>query len=200
MNVLLSFAAALVSLRLAGLLLRSRHYAWAGGRSRSPVRPRRWPGAPPTAGTRESFRACYLAGALLSAPLLGIGSLDLWPAPLGGAARPHLHGPRGRRRRWRCRCTAHSPRPACRTRRITSTRSRGSSRSSASILGTVAVVTSRRRRCGAARSATPLPRRGRRAPRPAASALDPDAVRRRRGLLRAVARRCSSTHEREPQP
>ena len=62
----------------------------ACSRSRRP--PRRWPGAPPTAGTTASFRVWYLAGALLSAPLLGVGSLIALGPPLGGAARPLYTG------------------------------------------------------------------------------------------------------------
>ena len=84
-DVLLSFGAALLSLRLAGLLLREgTHRVGRRPRSRSPPRPARWPGAPRTAGMRASFRVYYLAGALLSAPLLG----DRLAAALGhGAGR-----------------------------------------------------------------------------------------------------------------
>jgi hypothetical protein len=86
-NALLSFAAALVSLRLAGLLLRRRRYAWAGGllSFAAAAAAMAWGGA--HGWDPFSFRVYYLAGALLSAPLLGIGSLGLagrhWAAPLG---------------------------------------------------------------------------------------------------------------------
>ena len=86
-DVLLSFAAALVSLRLAGLLARARHHAWAGGALT-------FAGATGTMAwgaahgwDAQAFRLWYVAGALLSAPLLGVGSLLLWgrrwAAPLG---------------------------------------------------------------------------------------------------------------------
>jgi hypothetical protein len=86
-DVLLSFGAALVSLRLAGLLARRRRWAWAGGLLAFAAA-----SAAMTWGTAHgwdapSFRVYYLAGALLAAPLLGIGSLSLagrrWATPLG---------------------------------------------------------------------------------------------------------------------
>jgi hypothetical protein len=86
-DVLLSLAAALVSLRLAGPLLRSRHYAWAGGvlSLAAATAATAWGSA--HGWDDRSFRVWYLAGALLSAPLLGIGSLSLWgrrwAAPVG---------------------------------------------------------------------------------------------------------------------
>jgi hypothetical protein len=86
-DVLLSFAAALLSLRLAGLLARSRHYAWAAGvlAFAAAAAAMAWGAA--HGWDEASFRVYYLAGALLSAPLLGIGSLSLaerrWARPLG---------------------------------------------------------------------------------------------------------------------
>jgi hypothetical protein len=86
-NVLLSFAAALLSLRLAGLLARSRHVAWAGGvlAFAAATGAMAWGAA--HGWDARAFRVWYLAGALLSAPLLGVGSLMLWgrrwAAPLG---------------------------------------------------------------------------------------------------------------------
>jgi hypothetical protein len=86
-NALLSFAAALVSLRLAGLLLRDRRYAWAGGllAFAGAAAAMAWGAA--HGWDARAFRAYYLFGALLSAPLLGIGSLDLarrrWANPVG---------------------------------------------------------------------------------------------------------------------
>ena len=78
MNVLLSFAAALLSLRLAGLLARSRHIAWAGGvlAFAAATGAMAWGAA--HGWDSRAFRVWYLAGALLSAPLLGVGSLMLW--------------------------------------------------------------------------------------------------------------------------
>jgi hypothetical protein len=86
-NALLSFAAALVSLRLAGLLLRERRFAWAGGllAFAGAAAAMAWGAA--HGWDARAFRAYYLFGALLSAPLLGIGSLDLagrrWANSLG---------------------------------------------------------------------------------------------------------------------
>lgn len=77
MDVLLSFAAALVSLRLAGSLARSRSYAWAGGvvAFAAAAGAMAWGAA--HGWDEPAFRVYYLAGALLSAPLLGVGSLRL---------------------------------------------------------------------------------------------------------------------------
>lgn len=87
MDVLLSFAAALVSLRLAGPLAQARRYAWAGGlvAFAAACAAMAWGAA--HGWDEPAFRVYYLAGALLSAPLLGIGSLSLsgrrWAAALG---------------------------------------------------------------------------------------------------------------------
>jgi hypothetical protein len=87
MNVLLSFGAALVSLRLAGLLLRRGHIAWAGGLASFAAAAGAMAWGAAHGWDAAAFRVYYLAGALLSAPLLGIGSLLLWgrrfAAPLG---------------------------------------------------------------------------------------------------------------------
>ena len=87
MDVLLSFAAALVSLRLAGLLARGRRWAWAGGLVAFAAASATMAWGAAHGWDEASFRVYYLAGALLSAPLLGIGSLLLagrrWAAPLG---------------------------------------------------------------------------------------------------------------------
>ena len=86
-DVLLSFAAALVSLRLAGLLLRSRRLAWAGGLATFAAAAAAMAWGAAHGWDARAFRVYYLAGALLSAPLLGIGSLTLWErrwaAPVG---------------------------------------------------------------------------------------------------------------------
>lgn len=87
MDVLLSFAAALVCLRLAGLLARGRRYAWAGGLLTFAAASAAMAWGAAHGWDAGSFRVYYLAGALLSAPLLGIGSLQLWgkrwASPLG---------------------------------------------------------------------------------------------------------------------
>lgn len=87
MDVLLSFAAALVSLRLAGPLARGRRWAWAGGLLAFATASAAMSWGAAHGWDEASFRVYYLAGALLSAPLLGIGSLILagrrWAAPLG---------------------------------------------------------------------------------------------------------------------
>ena len=87
MQALLAFAAALVSLRLAGALRARGRVAWAGGFLAYAVASAAiawgtahgWDGA--------AFRVYYLAGGLLTAPLLGVGSLQLvnrsWAGPLG---------------------------------------------------------------------------------------------------------------------
>jgi hypothetical protein len=86
-DVLLSFAAALLSLRLAGPLARGRRYAWAAGliAFAAACAAMTWGAA--HGWDEAAFRVYYLAGALLSAPLLGIGSLSLagrrWAGPLG---------------------------------------------------------------------------------------------------------------------
>jgi hypothetical protein len=86
-DVLLSLAAALISLRLAGPLLRSHHYAWAGGVLSLAAATATMAWGTAHGWDDRSFRVWYLAGALLSAPLLGIGSLSLWgrrwATPLG---------------------------------------------------------------------------------------------------------------------
>jgi hypothetical protein len=86
-DVLLSFAAALVALRLAGLLGRARHFAWAGGLLSFAAAAAAMAWGSAHGWDARSFRVYYLAGALLSAPLLGVGSLQLWgrrwAAPVG---------------------------------------------------------------------------------------------------------------------
>ena len=87
MNALLSFGAALVSLRLAGLLVRGRRYAWAAGLVSFAAAAAAMAWGSAHGWDAYSFRVYYLAGALLSAPLLGIGSLQLtgrrWAGPVG---------------------------------------------------------------------------------------------------------------------
>jgi hypothetical protein len=86
-DVLLAFGAALVSLRLAGALRARRRIAWAGGllAYAAACGAIAWGAA--HGWDARAFRVYYLAGALLSAPLLGVGSLQLagrrWAAPAG---------------------------------------------------------------------------------------------------------------------
>ncbi len=86
-DVLLSFGAALLSLRLAGRLLRARRYAWAGGLLSFAAATGAMAWGAAHGWDAGSFRIYYLAGALLSAPLLGVGSLQLsgrrWAAAVG---------------------------------------------------------------------------------------------------------------------
>lgn len=87
MDVLLSFAAALVSLRLAGRLLQARRFAWAAGLLSFAAAAAAMAWGSSHGWDAPAFRVYYLAGALLSAPLLGIGSLQLygrrWAGTLG---------------------------------------------------------------------------------------------------------------------
>jgi hypothetical protein len=86
-NALLSFAAALVSLRHARLLVRGRRYAWAAGLVSFAAAAAAMAWGSAHGWDAYAFRVYYLAGALLSAPLLGIGSLQLtrrrWAAQVG---------------------------------------------------------------------------------------------------------------------
>jgi hypothetical protein len=77
-DVLLSFGAALLALRLAGLLAGMRRYAWAGGLLAFAAAAAAMAWGSAHGWDAYSFRVYYLAGALLSAPLLGVGSLLLW--------------------------------------------------------------------------------------------------------------------------
>jgi hypothetical protein len=77
-NALLSFAAALVALRLGGLLFGARRFAWAGGLLSFAAATAAMAWGAAHGWDARAFRVYYLAGALLSAPLLGIGSLQLW--------------------------------------------------------------------------------------------------------------------------
>jgi hypothetical protein len=85
-NAVLSFAAALLSLRLAGLLVRGRRYAWAGGLLAFAAAAAAMAWGAAHGWDARTFRVYYLAGALLSAPLLGVGSLQLWGRRWAGAA------------------------------------------------------------------------------------------------------------------
>jgi len=86
-DVLLSFGAALVSLRLAGPLARARRYAWAGGLLAFAAAAAAMSWGAAHGWDAAAFRVYYLAGALLSAPLLGVGSLTRagrrWAGALG---------------------------------------------------------------------------------------------------------------------
>src|SRR5579872_4833134 len=85
-DAVLSFAAALVSLRLAGELFRRGRLAWAGGLLAYAAATASLAWGTAHGWDSRSFRVYYLAGGLLTAPLLGAGSLLLtgrrWAAPV----------------------------------------------------------------------------------------------------------------------
>jgi hypothetical protein len=84
-DVLLAFGAALLALRLAGRLLRRRHVAWAAAFGCYAVASAALAWGAAHGWDAPSFRVYYLCGGLLTAPLLGAGSLLLagrrWAAP-----------------------------------------------------------------------------------------------------------------------
>jgi hypothetical protein len=93
-EALLAFAAALLSLRLAGLLARRRREggppqlaAWAASLAAYAAASGALAWGAAAGWSDEAFRVYYLFGGLLTAPLLGVGSLLLagrrWAAPLG---------------------------------------------------------------------------------------------------------------------
>jgi hypothetical protein len=94
MDALLAFAAAVVSFRLTGLLLarwRARRapelLAWSASLAAFAVASAALAWAAAAGWSPAAFRLYYLFGALLTAPLLGVGSLLLagrrWAAPVG---------------------------------------------------------------------------------------------------------------------
>src|ERR687891_1478432 len=94
MDALLAFAAAVVSFRLTGLLLarwRARGapelLAWSASLAAFAVASAALAWGAAAGWSAAAFRVYYLFGALLTAPLLGVGSLLLsgrrWAAPLG---------------------------------------------------------------------------------------------------------------------
>ena len=94
MEALLAFAAALLSLRLAGLLARRRREggppqltAWAASLAAYAAASGGLAWGAAAGWGDEAFRVYYLFGGLLTAPLLGVGSLLLagrrWAGPLG---------------------------------------------------------------------------------------------------------------------
>lgn len=87
MQALLAFAAALVSLRLAGALRARNRFAWAGALLAYAAAAGAMAWGAAHGWDAHVFRVYYLAGGLLTAPLLGIGSLQLarraWAVPLG---------------------------------------------------------------------------------------------------------------------
>ena len=105
MEVLLAFAAALLALRLAGPSRAAG--ACAARRSCSPGARRSSRTPSPSAALAwgaahgwdaRAFRVYYLFGGLLTAPLLGAGSLLIWRRRCGGAGRARLRRDRGRDR------------------------------------------------------------------------------------------------------
>ena len=94
MDALLAFAAAVVSFRLAGLLAarwRARRApelaAWSASLAAFAVASAALAAGAAAGWSTAAFRLYYLFGGLLTAPLLGVGSLLLvgrrWAAPLG---------------------------------------------------------------------------------------------------------------------
>ena len=82
MDALLAFAAALLALRLAGLLVgryrdrrRPELIAWAAGLGAYAVAAAAIAWGEAAGWDGRAFRVYYAAGALLTAPLLGVGSL-----------------------------------------------------------------------------------------------------------------------------
>jgi hypothetical protein len=86
-EVLLSFAAALIALRLAGALLRQHRGAWGFALLAYAAASAALAWGAAHGWDDASFRVYYLAGGLLTAPLLGVGSLLLvgrrWAATAG---------------------------------------------------------------------------------------------------------------------
>jgi hypothetical protein len=86
-EALVAFAAALVALRLAGSLRARRRFAWSAAflAYATAAAAMAWGAA--HGWDARVFRVYYLAGGLLVAPLLGVGSLLLarraWAAPVG---------------------------------------------------------------------------------------------------------------------
>jgi hypothetical protein len=87
MQALLAFAAALVSLRLAGALRARGRIAWAGALLAYGAASGAMAWGAAYGWDSYVFRVYYLAGGLLTAALLGVGSLQLvrkqWAGPLG---------------------------------------------------------------------------------------------------------------------
>jgi hypothetical protein len=85
-DVVLAFGAALIAFRLAGDLLRRKRVAWAGGLLAYAIAAASLAWGSAHGWDSRSFRVYYLAGGLLTAPLLGAGSLLLvgrrWATPV----------------------------------------------------------------------------------------------------------------------
>jgi hypothetical protein len=86
-DALVAFAAALVALRLAGSLRERGRLAWAGAFLAYAVACAAMAWGAAYGWDERVFRVYYLAGGLLVAPLLGVGSLQLagrrWAPPVG---------------------------------------------------------------------------------------------------------------------
>jgi hypothetical protein len=85
-DVLLAFGAALLAFRLTGSLLRRRRLAWAGALGSYAVASAALAWGAAVGWDGSAFRVYYLFGGLLTAPLLGAGSLLLagrrWVGPV----------------------------------------------------------------------------------------------------------------------
>lgn len=87
MDVLVPFAAAALAFALARALRRRHRYAWAVALAAYGLAAAAMAWGAADGWDARSFRVYYLAGGLLTAPLLGVGSLLLvgrrWAAPAG---------------------------------------------------------------------------------------------------------------------
>jgi hypothetical protein len=85
-STLTSFVASLIALRLAGRLARSRQPVWAAGLLTYAIASAALAWGSAHGWDARAFRVYYLAGGLLTAPLLGAGSLLLagrrWATPV----------------------------------------------------------------------------------------------------------------------
>ena len=77
MDVLVAYAAALVSFALAGALRARRRYAWAAALTAYAFAASAMAWGAADGWDARTFRVYYLAGGMLTAPLLGVGSLLL---------------------------------------------------------------------------------------------------------------------------
>jgi hypothetical protein len=86
-DVLVPYAAALVSFGLAGSLRRRRRYAWSAAFAAYAFAASAMAWGAADGWDARTFRVYYLAGGMLTAPLLGVGSLLFagrrWAAPVG---------------------------------------------------------------------------------------------------------------------
>jgi hypothetical protein len=86
-DVVVPYAAALVSFGLAGALRRRRRYVWSAALAAYALAASAMAWGAADGWDARTFRVYYLAGGMLTAPLLGVGSLLFagrrWAAPVG---------------------------------------------------------------------------------------------------------------------